>query len=130
MKRGERFLFTCAIFAALTTCVAAQTNTRARRTQPVAPPVAQAATNVDEDFDLNIIQRRITEHNFFASTSVALGDEPSPLVRIGVALGAQEIDVLLQGVRGHVRFRASLEQITRIINARRAASPQQGRPVP
>jgi hypothetical protein len=130
MSRVRRFLILCAIPTALTMCVAAQTTTRARRTQPVAPPVAQSATDVNEDFDLNITQRRITEHDFFASTSVALGDESSPLVRIGVALGAQEIDVLLQGVRGHVRFHASLAQLTRIINARRAASPQEGRPVP
>jgi hypothetical protein len=129
MSRVKPFLFTCAIFAALTTCAVAQT--RARRAQPVAPSASPSTTNnVDEDFDLNIDQRHITEHDFFASTSVALGDAQSPLVRIGVALGAQEIDVLLQGVRGHVRFRASLDQLTRIINARRGTPPQESRPVP
>ena len=130
MSRVGHLLIACFILSALTTCTLAQTQTRARRTQTGAPPATTAQTNVDEDFDLNIDTRHIVEHDFFASTSVSFGDEQSPLVRIGVALGAQEIDVQLRNVRGHVRFRASLDQITRLINARRGAPPPENKPVP
>jgi hypothetical protein len=122
----RRLTCVCFLLAALTTCAAAQTNTRARRAQPPARadvPEAQAQANVNEDFELNITERHIVEHDFFASTSVALGDGEAPLVRIGVALGAQELDVLLRNVRGRVRFRASLEQIRRVLDARRAPAP-------
>jgi hypothetical protein len=40
-----------------------------------------------------------------------------------VALLARDIEVLLQGVRGRVRFRASLAPVLRLLDARRAASP-------
>lgn len=114
----------------LLTCAAAQTGTRPRPAQPPDQPGAQAQANADEEFDLNIDQRRITEHDFFASTSVAVGDGRVPLLRVGVALGAQEIDVLLRNVHGHVRFRASLDPILRILDARRAPPPTSSNPVP
>lgn len=128
MRPFVRFAYVCFIIVGLMTCAAAQTTTRARRAQPVAPAPAQVSTqtdqtNVDEDFELNIVERRITEHDFFASTSIALGEEQTLLVRIGVALGAQEIDVLLRNVRGRVRFRASLDQLRRVLDARRTAPP-------
>ena len=131
-RAAQRFALACFILAVLIVCAVAQTNTRARRVQPPAPAPAPAQTqiNVDEDFELNIAQRRITEHDFFASTSIAIGDEQNPVLRVGVALGAQEIDVLLRNVRGRVRFRASLDQIRRMLDARRTAPPVESRPVP
>jgi hypothetical protein len=39
-----------------------------------------------------------------------------------VALRAQDIEVLLQGVRGRVRFRASLVPVLRLLDARRGAA--------
>jgi hypothetical protein len=113
--------------------VAAQSSTRARRPQSAAPPeqaTKQTPTSADEDFDLNISERRITQHDFFDSTSVAVGDANAPLVRIGVALSAQEIDVLLRNVHGHVRFRASLDPVLRVLDARRKAAPPAPPPVP
>ena len=129
-RAAQRFALACFILAVLIVCAVAQTNTRARRVQPPAPAPAQTQANVDEDFELNIDQRRITEHDFFASTSIAIGDEQNPVLRVGVALGAQEIDVLLRNVRGRVRFRASLDQIRRMLDARRTAPPVESRPVP
>ncbi len=135
MRRLVRLAYVCFIIVGLTTCAAAQTTTRARRAQPVAAAPAQGPaqidqTNVDEDFELNIGERRITERDFFASTSVALGEEQSLLVRIGVALSAQQIDVLLRNVRGHVRFRASLDQLRRVLDARRTSPPAAVAPAP
>jgi hypothetical protein len=71
---------------------------------------------------LNITERRITERDFAASTSVELGEETARglLLRVGVGVGADEINVLLRNVRGHVRFRASLERVLERLNVRRA----------
>lgn len=104
---------------------------------PPAPPATSTAppasseqsgaaprTSVDETFDLNITERRIVEHNFQASTAIEAGDENTNGVnlRIGVGVGAEEIDVLLRNVRGHVRFRGTLTRILERINARHNAN--------
>lgn len=84
-----------------------------------------ARTNADETFVLNIAERRITRRDFSASTSVEVGDESARglNLRVGVAVAAGEIDVLLRNVRGQVRFRATLDRVLQRINAHRATSP-------
>jgi acetylglutamate synthase len=88
-----------------------------------ASATAQSAnrTNADETFDLSITERRITERDFEASTSVEAGEETARglMLRVGVAVGADEINVLLRNVHGHVRFRASLDRVLERLNARR-----------
>lgn len=80
-------------------------------------------TSADETFDLNILERRITRQNFEASTSVDTGanggGERGLRLRVGVAVGAEEINALLRNVRGRVRFRATLERVLERINLRR-----------
>ena len=85
----------------------------------------QARTSADESFDLNIAERRITRRDFEASTSVAAGEESARglKLRVGVAVGADRIDVLLRNVRGRVRFRATLDRVLQRINSRRSAGP-------
>ena len=89
--------------------------------QNVAPDSTQR-TQADETFELNITEKRITERDFAASTSVEAGEESARglRLRVGVELGASEIDVLLRNVRGSVRFRATLERVLDRLNARRA----------
>lgn len=79
-------------------------------------------TKADETFDLNIAERRIIERDFAASTSVEVGEEAAQglLLRVGVSVGAEEINVLLRNVQGHVRFRATLERVLERLNTRRA----------
>ena len=81
-------------------------------------------TQADENFELNITEKRITERDYAASTSVEAGEESARglRLRVGVELGASEIDVLLRNVRGNVRFRATLERVLDRLNARRAPS--------
>lgn len=85
-------------------------------------PSAVNRTNANENFELNITERRITERDFAASTNVEAGEETARGLRlsVGVALGAEEIDVLLRNVRGSVRFRATLERVLERLNAHRA----------
>lgn len=123
------------VVAALCVAVAAQQpqprdatgiNAPARRLAPPASPGAQnaGADNVDENFELNIAERRITEHDFFASTAIETDADNSRglSLRVGVAVGASEIDVLLRNVQGRVRFRASLDALRRVLDARRPAA--------
>ena len=79
-------------------------------------------TTADETFEVNIAERRITERDYAASTSVEAGEETARglSLRVGVAVGADEINVLLRNVRGRVRFRASLERVLERLNLRRA----------
>lgn len=83
-----------------------------------------ARTTADDNFELNITERRITRSNFAASTSVEAGEESARglNLRIGVEVGASRIDLLLRNVRGQVRFRATLERVLDRINARRPST--------
>jgi hypothetical protein len=79
-------------------------------------------TSANETFELNITERRITERDFAASTTVEVGEETARglFLRVGVAVGADEINVLLRNVRGRVSFRATLARVLERLNARRA----------
>jgi hypothetical protein len=79
-------------------------------------------TTADETFELNITERRITEHDFAASTAVEAGEETARglRLRVGVSVGADEINVLLRNVRGRVNFRATLARVLDRLNTRRA----------
>jgi hypothetical protein len=83
-------------------------------------PRAESST-ADEDFELNIDQRRINEGDFHAETAVSTDGSRGLQLNVGVTLRASDIDVLLRNVRGRVRFHASLEQVLRLLDARRGA---------
>ncbi|HLL14631.1 MAG TPA: hypothetical protein VK388_06180 [Pyrinomonadaceae bacterium] len=119
------------IVAALSVSIAAQQQPgdtpgeRARRVAPVAStPATGTQSDVDENFELNIAERRINERDFFASTGIEAGEASARglSLRVGVAVGASEIDVLLRNVQGRVRFRGSLEALRRVLDARRPAA--------
>jgi hypothetical protein len=63
---------------------AAQSDNRPRRLQ--LQPQARATTTdrsaADEDFDLNIQERRITEQNFFASTEISVRDTSGAVIEL------------------------------------------------
>ena len=96
---------------------------------PSPAPARADSSAADEDFELNIAERRINEGDFRAETAVSTEGARGLQLNVGVALRASDIDVLLRNVRGRVRFRASLEQVLRLLDTRRgAASPT--RPAP
>lgn len=80
---------------------------------------AQSPPPLVEDFDLNIVNERITETNFARSTAVQI-DEPNVRLNVGVAVTAERIDVILKGITGRVRFRGSpgslLQRLRQISN--------------
>ncbi|HYH87135.1 MAG TPA: hypothetical protein VEX60_16905 [Pyrinomonadaceae bacterium] len=133
MKRTTLNAASVCLFILLTSVfVMAQTRPAETRPRQAVPPERQMGTTANEDFDLNISERRITESDFRAETSVEVGDEGARglNLRVGVAVRASEIDVLLRNVRGHVRFRASLEQVLRLLDSRRGAQQQTTSPAP
>ena len=73
-------------------------------------PAQNDVTDIDEEFELNIAEERITETAFARSTQAELSAENVRL-RVGVSVEAGSIEVTLRGVTGHVRFRASLERV-------------------
>ena len=99
----------------------------ARRT--AAQSETAPSSSADEEFDLNIDLRRINEGDFHAETSVSTDGARGLRLNVGVALRASDIEVLLRNVRGHVRFRASLDPVLRLLDARRDAAPR-SQPVP
>jgi hypothetical protein len=130
-----RIAVTALLVAAFCVAVVAQeqpppaatgSNPPAPRASPPVIPAAQnaGAANVNENFELNIAERRITERDFYASTAIETeaGDSRGLSLRVGVAVGASEIDVLLRNVRGSVRFRGSLDVLRRMLDARRPAA--------
>ena len=116
------------LFATAAALAVAQTDERKQSapSSTAAPASADAQsdarTSADENIELNITERRITERDYQASTSVEAGEETARglSLRVGVALSADEINVLLRNVRGHVRFRASLDRVLERLNLRRA----------
>jgi hypothetical protein len=99
-----------------------QDSAQSPASQDASTNAAQTRSNADETFELNISERRITEQNFNASTSVEAGEESARglRLRIGVGVGAEQIDVLLRNVHGSVRFRGTLDRVLELINSRRA----------
>ena len=88
---------------------------------PEKTPVVR--TNIDETFELNIVERRITDSNFEASTSVSTDGDNALDLQVGVGLSASRIDVLLRNIRGSVRFHGTLDRILEILRNRPASSP-------
>ena len=119
MKHARAFAASVFVLAACACVCSAQPPVAERPTVAATPPPQRADGGVNEDFELNIAERRITETDFFASTSVGGGAGRLDL-RVGVALGAERIDVLLRNVRGRVRFRGSLDALRRVLDAHRA----------
>ena len=94
-----------------------------------ATPSASQRTSADESFELNIIERRISESDFAASTAIEAGEETARglNLRVGVGVGASRLEVLLRNVRGSVRFRGSLEPLLerlRMSGRRETTSPR------
>ena len=119
MKHARAFAASVFVLAACA-CVCPAQPPAAEGRPPAAATPQRAGGGVNEDFELNIAERRITEADFFASTSVG-GATGSVSLRVGVALGAERIDVLLRNVRGRVRFRGSLDALRRVLDAHRTA---------
>lgn len=92
----------------------------ARGQNPTAPAATETA---DEDFELNINDSRTTETNYRRSTNVEI-NEANVSIGVGAIVSAQKIDVLLRGVTGRVRFRASLEAIRRRLEQANRTRPQ------
>lgn len=120
MRRAGALAAAAFMLAACACVCAAQS--RAGEELPAATPPQRAAGDVsaagdaNEDFELNIAERRITEPGFFASTAVNVSAGALRL-GVGVALGAERIDVLLRNVSGRVRFRGSLDALRRVLDA-------------
>ena len=126
MKRNfSRLALASVIIAASFVLASSQTSGNVNAESPSTPLAAsetETRTSANETFELNITERRITERDFAASTTVEIGEETARglLLRVGVAVGADEINVLLRNVRGRVSFRATMERVLARLNARRA----------
>jgi len=120
----------CLMLAAASAGSSAQTPPGESRAPSTPPPTQAAGADADEEFELNIEQRRISEKDFHAETAVETGGERGLQLGVGVALRASDIEVLLLGVHGHVRFRGSLAPVLRLLEARRAAPPAAQPPPP
>lgn len=118
------------MLAAASAGAPAQTQTVEGRVTAPATPAQTDGTTADEEFDLNIDRRRISEKDFHAETAVETDGARGLRLGVGVVLRASDIEVLLLGVRGHVRFRASLAPVLRLLEARRATTATPTQPPP
>ena len=112
-------------FLLVAACASASAQAPAVAPAPAAAPTpstAQTGATADEDFELNIDTRRISEKDFQAETEVEAGGAGGLHLKVGAALRASDIELVLTGVRGRVRFRASLARLQRLFEARRAGS--------
>jgi hypothetical protein len=125
-------IFLVSLLLAGTSLVAIAQGTNPKPVQEPSPnvsaprPTSGAATNVDETFELNIVERRYSQDHFEAATAVATNSEDQKLrLQVGVALVSGRIDVLLRNVHGAVRFRGTLDRILQIIKDRQAPADTQ-----
>ena len=122
MNFAARIVSMLAIIASAAVCCASQ-----QRLPPTPDPVQRVSrVSADETFDLNIVERRITETDFFAATSVGFASREGKNVsmNVGVEVRAGKIDVLMRNVTGTVRFRGSIQRILDLINSRPARPPR------
>jgi hypothetical protein len=120
----------CFLVAASLVSAAAQTRPVDAPARPTAPRASAAGATADEEFELNIDRRRIDESDFQAETEAEAGGAGGLRLRVGVALRARDIGVLLQGVRGRVRFRANLAPVQHLLDALRGATTPTPAPSP
>lgn len=120
-----RYITVCVLFVAASSQASAQTRADDANAPTQSTQAAQTAgPNADEEFELNIDQRRISEKDFHAETAVETDGERGLRLGVGVALRASDIEVLMRNVRGHVRFRGSLAPVLRLLEARRGTPKQ------
>lgn len=119
MNFAARIVSMLAIIASAAVCCVSQ------QKLPPTPGPAQRVS-AEETFDLNIIERRITETDFVAATSVGFDSREGQNVsmNVGVEVRAGKIDVLMRNVTGTVRFRGSIQRILDLINSRPARPPR------
>lgn len=75
-----------------------------------------ARDSADENFRLDITESRVVESNYERSTSVELPadrQKSGVFLRVGAVASGEKIEMLLRGVTGNVRFRASLDALRR-----------------
>jgi hypothetical protein len=115
-----RAVAACFLVATASPLAAAQTR------EAAAPAPSQSTqpkgSNGDEDFELNIVLRHIVEGDFHAETAIETDGARGLQLKIGVTLGANDIDVLLRNVRGRVRFHGNLAPLLRLLDSRRGAT--------
>ena len=71
----------------------------------VLPASGQAVIN--EEFDLDIVEKHIHEYDFERSMTAGLATaENLLLIRIGASVNAKNVEISLRGITGHVRFHA------------------------
>src|SRR5688572_10985975 len=119
MNFAGRVVSMLAIFASAAVCCVSQ-----ERVPPVVDPVQRVSA--DETFELNIVERRITENNLVAATSVGFESREGKnlSLNVGVELRAEKIEVLMRNVTGTVRFRGSIQKILDLVNSRPARPPR------
>lgn len=73
----------------------------------------QSRRNVNNNFELNIKDRRILEPDYQASTSISVGEVSSRglSLRIGAGVRASEVDIRLHNIQGTVHFHGSGERL-------------------
>lgn len=111
-RRNSIFCFLCGIIFYASACV------------NISAQTADNRTTINENFELNIVQERITETEYVRSTDVRLNEQTNNglNLEVGVSVRAERINVLLRGINGRVNFRASLEAIKQRIEQRRQNS--------
>ena len=120
-----KYVTACALVVVASVHASAQTRPDDAHAPAQSTQATQAASaHADEEFELNIEQRRISEKEFHAETAVETEGSRGLRLGVGVALRASDIEVLLLGVRGHVRFRGNLAPVLRLLEARRGTSTQ------
>lgn len=119
---GKHFLGLI-VLSASSILVCGQTATPALPDSPAKSEAASGIpTKADENFVLNIQERRIVRENLEAATAVGTNHAARNLnLNVGVAITVARINVLLRNVQATVRFRGNVERIVEIINKRQEA---------
>jgi hypothetical protein len=122
MQLSARLILISLTLSASALCVLAQMPTP-KGVQEDPDRDSARRPSADETFELNIDERRFSRENFEAGTAVGTEEDSQGLnLQIGVSLAAGRIDVLLRNVRGHVRFRGTLDRVFEMMSNRRTPS--------
>jgi hypothetical protein len=75
-------------------------------------------TTAEEDFKVNITEKKVAETKYESKVEVAVKSETNPTVtvNVGATVKAEQITLTMKNIFGDVRFRGSLEKILNQIN--------------
>lgn len=111
MKWGLVMMAALILWLALPAGISAQAANDDTSAQRSDDSIDVSRTEIDEEYDLDIAEKHIDLGRLDASAALELHDGERLSLSVGVGISAEDVEITLREVHGHVKFRASLATV-------------------